>query len=143
MPNSVARKNHRTVSPESVVDSKFGCSVAAWIMGVSRLVFVASVFVCVSYCRSIMLKDMVAVGSGERWKRVRALRCWWQSMDSDGQADWYRKQHVLSVGAKRAFGQVELEEGSTVQIGTEEQELDHYQPWWMFRDQRSCCKPAA
>ena len=53
----------------------------------------------------------------------------------DGQADWYRKQHVLNRGEKRSFDQVNLEEGTEVQTGTEEKEMDHYQPWWMFRDQ--------
>lgn len=70
----------------------------------------------------------------DRWKNVRSLRKWWAGLTFDQQVEWYRKQHAGVPGTKRRFDDCTYQESSINEGGIEEEEQDHFQPWWLFRD---------
>lgn len=81
-------------------------------------------------------KDVASYKSlSDRWRVVRQLRVWWHSLSPEQQTEWFRKQQSASPGSKRKFDECVYEEAGTASTGDEEREQDHFQPWWLFRDQ--------
>ena len=102
-----------------------------WCKRCDRAVALAEMSIQKEVCRkdAASYKAMAA-----RWQTSRKLKVMWETHTPSQRIEWYRKQQNAESGSKRKFDEVTYAEQSVKTEALDEEELDHFIPWSIFKE---------